>query len=223
MSVLVGVCCAWSFVVSLLHLSHSIFKARSLEACARIEFGTLYRYHSLNTYITGPALPDLLPAVFRINPVIRQTAGGLSAARCPSPGRRGGLCSGFRGRSGTLVCRYRSDAVSCRRSVAQFLAGTSAGSPGGMADMLVDQHYPDILPLRCKLVKGGLDGGVFCLAIYDQEVLLVVWRRRDVLGMVSVLCGPEDRSRTGTHPDAGQKQPRDGVLIVGATISTHSQ
>ncbi len=40
---------------------------------------------------------------------------------------------------------------------------------------------------------------------------------------LSVLGCPYDRGGIATHPDAGQKQTRDGILIIGATISTRSR
>ena len=72
--------------------------------------------------------------------------------------------------------------------------------------MLVDQDYSNILPLRCELVEGGLDGGVFCLGIYDQEVLLVVWRRCDMLGVLVSLglfrCSSRDGNTPRCRPEA---------------------
>ena len=61
-SVLVGVCCAWSFVVSLLHLSHSIFKgtesrglrANGIRDCASVSFAQ-HAYHCAT--LPDPPLP----------------------------------------------------------------------------------------------------------------------------------------------------------------------
>ena len=50
-----------------------------------------------------------------------------------------------------------------------------------MTDVLVDQDYPNVLPLRCEPVECGLNRGVVRLGVYHDEVLLVVWRRRDML------------------------------------------
>jgi hypothetical protein len=55
--------------------------------------------------------------------------------------------------------------------------------------MLVDQDYPNVLPLRCKALEGRLDGSVVCLGVYYEEVLLVVWRRGNMLSSeVSAGC-----------------------------------
>ncbi len=50
-----------------------------------------------------------------------------------------------------------------------------------MTDMLVDQNYPDIFPLCGKALKGRFDGGIVRLGVHDEEVLLRVWRRGDML------------------------------------------
>jgi hypothetical protein len=58
-----------------------------------------------------------------------------------------------------------------------------------MTDVLVDQDYPNVLPLCCEPVECGLDRGVVRLGVYHDEVLLVVWRRRDMLSTVLDLGG----------------------------------
>lgn len=47
--------------------------------------------------------------------------------------------------------------------------------------MLVNQHNPYVLPLGGELVKGGFDGRIVGLVVHNKEVLLRVWRSRDVL------------------------------------------
>ena len=47
--------------------------------------------------------------------------------------------------------------------------------------MLIDENNSDILPLGRESLKCLLDGGVICLGIDDEEVLLRVWGGRDVL------------------------------------------
>lgn len=51
--------------------------------------------------------------------------------------------------------------------------------------MLIDQDDPNILALGRKGLKGALDGGVVGLAVHDQEVLLCLRWRRDVLNSLS--------------------------------------
>ena len=52
--------------------------------------------------------------------------------------------------------------------------------------MLVDQNNPNILALLCESVECLNNGGIFGLAITDEEVPLRVWR-------------------FGNMPDAGKK------------------
>lgn len=47
--------------------------------------------------------------------------------------------------------------------------------------MLVDQNYADIFSLCGKPLKGLLNRGVVRLAVYNKEVLLGIWGRRDML------------------------------------------
>ena len=47
-------------------------------------------------------------------------------------------------------------------------------------NVLVDQNDGDIFPFACKRFEGGLDGVRFGLRVYDQVVLLAVWRVGDV-------------------------------------------
>jgi hypothetical protein len=54
--------------------------------------------------------------------------------------------------------------------------------------VLIDQQNPNILPLTCEILEGFLDRRVVCLAIHYQEVLLVVWRRCDVLFEHEHIC-----------------------------------
>jgi hypothetical protein len=69
--------------------------------------------------------------------------------------------------------------------------------------MLVDQNYPDVLPLGREPLECGLDGGVVRLAVDYKEVLLVVWRRGDMLDLLVSVEGYEDDYRgTETHPNA---------------------
>jgi len=49
--------------------------------------------------------------------------------------------------------------------------------------MLVDQDYPNVLPLRCKPLEGRLDGSVVRLGVYYEKVLLVVWGLGYMLGL----------------------------------------
>jgi hypothetical protein len=63
------------------------------------------------------------------------------------------------------------------------------GRSRGMTDVLVDQDYPNVLPLCCEPVECGLDRGVVRLGVYHDEVLLVVWRCRDLLSRVLDLGG----------------------------------
>lgn len=55
-----------------------------------------------------------------------------------------------------------------------------------MADMLVDQNYPNVLPLGREPLERGFDGGVVCLGVDYKEVLLVVWRCCDMLWVACV-------------------------------------
>lgn len=48
--------------------------------------------------------------------------------------------------------------------------------------MLVNQQNPNILPLRREPLKRRLNIRRLGLSVYDEEVLLRVWRGRDVLG-----------------------------------------
>jgi hypothetical protein len=57
-----------------------------------------------------------------------------------------------------------------------------------LSNVLVDKQNSDILALLRKLVKRRLDGRVLRLCVDDEEVLLAVWRLRDVLDE-SVRCG----------------------------------
>ena len=50
-----------------------------------------------------------------------------------------------------------------------------------VTNMLIDQDNPNVFPLGSESLKCRLDGRGFCLAVHHQEVLLVVWRRRDML------------------------------------------
>jgi len=47
--------------------------------------------------------------------------------------------------------------------------------------MLVDQQDGDVFALLSKLLKGMLNRGVVSFGIHNQEVLLRIRRRRDVL------------------------------------------
>lgn len=63
---------------------------------------------------------------------------------------------------------------------------TTKGVGGDMADMLVDQNYPNVLPLGREPLERGFDGGVVCLGVDYKEVLLVVWRCCDMLWVACV-------------------------------------
>ena len=52
-------------------------------------------------------------------------------------------------------------------------------------NVLVDQQNRNVLALLRELVEGSLDGRVLGLRVDDEEVLLAVWRLRDVLYMKS--------------------------------------
>ena len=47
--------------------------------------------------------------------------------------------------------------------------------------MLVDENNSDIFPLRRESLKRLLDGSRISLGVDDEEILLRVWRGRDVL------------------------------------------
>jgi hypothetical protein len=47
--------------------------------------------------------------------------------------------------------------------------------------MLVYEDDANVFPLSGKLVKGSLDRGRVCLGVHDEEVLLGIGRRRNVL------------------------------------------
>jgi hypothetical protein len=51
--------------------------------------------------------------------------------------------------------------------------------------VLVDQQNRNIFPLGCEFVECGFDGCVLGLVVDDEEVLLRVWGRGDVLGFVA--------------------------------------
>lgn len=74
--------------------------------------------------------------------------------------------------------------------------------------MLVDEYNGNILPLLCEAVKRALNGRVVRLAVYDEEVLLRVRGRGDVLfgSPLSVSCWCEGRGWGGAHADAGEEE-----------------
>lgn len=55
--------------------------------------------------------------------------------------------------------------------------------------MLVDEHDGNVLPLLGELVESGLDDGRLGLLIDNDEVLLVVRRRSNVLFAIDVSHG----------------------------------
>lgn len=48
-------------------------------------------------------------------------------------------------------------------------------------NVLVDKQNGDVLALGGELVECGFDGRVLRLCVHDEEVLLCVWSRGDVL------------------------------------------
>jgi hypothetical protein len=87
---------------------------------------------------------------------------------------------------------YRSDAVSGPQSVARLLATIllpAAREVEGVANMLIDQDYANVLSLCRKPLKRRFNCGVICLCVYHKEVLLVVWRRRDMLETGLLMSG----------------------------------
>lgn len=86
--------------------------------------------------------------------------------------------------------------------------------------MLVDKNYPDIFPLCGEPLKRRLDGGVVRLCIYYQKVLLVVWRRRDMLSMgrVRLKTGSGWGGDSGTYADTSEKKTSDGILLLGEQL-----
>ena len=71
-----------------------------------------------------------------------------------------------------LSATYRFQHISELRILSMAMAVTN---------MLIDQYNPNVFPLGSESLKGRLDGRGICLAVHHQEVLLVVWRRRDML------------------------------------------
>lgn len=56
------------------------------------------------------------------------------------------------------------------------------------AYMLVDQENANILPLSGESIKCFLDCGIVRLAVYNEKVLLGIWRGSDMLNRTSVYC-----------------------------------
>lgn len=58
-----------------------------------------------------------------------------------------------------------------------------------MTNVLVDEDYPNVLPLRRESIERRFDRSVIRFGVDDEEILLVVWRRGDMLsnmdGLVS--------------------------------------
>jgi hypothetical protein len=54
-----------------------------------------------------------------------------------------------------------------------------------LGDVLVNEQDGDIFALGGELVECGFDGCVLGLRVHDQEILLAVWRLRDMLDYAS--------------------------------------
>jgi hypothetical protein len=102
----------------------------------------------------------------------------LSSRHCPSLGRKGDLCLESRVMLGRRLCMYRLDDGFAQQSVI-LLAKLPVQNQNSY--MLIDQENADILPLRCESFKCFLNSCIVGLAIHDEEVLLGIWRLRDML------------------------------------------
>jgi hypothetical protein len=79
---------------------------------------------------------------------------------------------------GRRLCMYRLDDGFAQQSVI-LLAKLPVQNQNSY--MLIDQENADILPLRCESFKCFLNSCIVGLAIHDEEVLLGIWRLRDML------------------------------------------
>lgn len=79
--------------------------------------------------------------------------------------------------------------------------------------MLVDEHNGNILALFGEPVKGTFDCGVLSFGIDDEEVLLRVWSRGDVLGGGSA-SGAQTSGWTGqmAYAYSCEEEPCAGIL-----------
>lgn len=90
--------------------------------------------------------------------------------------------------------------------------------------MLVDQHYPNVLPLGREPLKSSLDRGVIRLGVYYEEVLLVVWRCGDMLPAVLVEGDGLTEGFGWERGDALRCQPGEDQSrspVVDTTVSIH--
>lgn len=144
--------------------------------------------------------PPLLPLSTAVAiscgcPPTRQTTVSRAAARCPSQGRMGGLCSESRGRSGTLLCTYRPGAVSGQQSARELVSAfppvnhclvirhplVSSSCAPQSTYMLVDQDNANVLALGGKALEGSFDGRRVGFVVNDQKVLLGIRAGRHML------------------------------------------
>jgi len=86
---------------------------------------------------------------------------------------------------------------------------------GGCTHVLVDEDNGNVLALLGESVKGTFDRGVLRLGIDDEEVLLRVWRRGDVLGwrvLATRAQTSEERRGQVSYAYSCEEEARAGVL-----------
>ncbi|KAM3076919.1 hypothetical protein ACMFMF_004835 [Clarireedia jacksonii] len=82
---------------------------------------------------------------------------------------------------GMQPCRYRLDGVCVQQSAKGLLAMCLDRKVVRNSNVLVDQEDSNVLSLSCKPLKCFLDSCIIRLAVNDKEILLRIWRRRDML------------------------------------------
>lgn len=75
--------------------------------------------------------------------------------------------------------------------------------------MLIDQQNANVFTLLCELIEGRFDSRVIGFRVHNEEVLLRVWRRRDVLQSTQTINScPQSSSysKRDAYADTSQKQ-----------------
>lgn len=145
--------------------------------------------HSLNSspYLKQARLFAKQPAHSPQDAVLLRVVGVVFARDLENGGECLGICIDP---VPYLIGNLWRTSLANRTSNSERLAhGAGAGAGADVTDMLVDQNYPNVLPFRCKPLERRLDGGGLCLCVDYQKVLLVVWRRGNMLSSkVSAGC-----------------------------------
>ena len=77
--------------------------------------------------------------------------------------------------------------------------------------MLINQKNCNILAFIGKPVEGLLDGWVFRFSVYDEKVLLGIWRLSYMLRLILSVLNVQP-SMVLPYPNASQQKAGDGVL-----------